>query len=130
MRRNPSLGMSPLRRALIALVLIAIGTYFAFTKELPFTHDYQIQAVFENSNLLPPRSPVRIAGVDVGKVVEVGRYKDTQLRDGHDGDPGQRAADPTATRRSRSARGCSSRATSTSTSSRARRAPRSSTTAA
>jgi phospholipid/cholesterol/gamma-HCH transport system substrate-binding protein len=72
-------GTSPFRAGIVALVLIAIGTYFAFSKDLPFTRGYQIKAVFENSNLVQPRSPVRIAGVDVGKVVKVERYKDTKL---------------------------------------------------
>jgi phospholipid/cholesterol/gamma-HCH transport system substrate-binding protein len=72
-------GGSPFRAGIVALVLIAIGTYFAFAKDFPFTRGYQIKAVFENSNLVQPRSPVRIAGVDVGKVVKVERYKDTKL---------------------------------------------------
>jgi phospholipid/cholesterol/gamma-HCH transport system substrate-binding protein len=72
-------GMSPVRAGLIALVVILIGTWFAFSKDIPFTDTYRIQAVFENSNLVAPRSPVRIAGIDVGKVVEVERYKDTDM---------------------------------------------------
>jgi ABC-type transporter Mla subunit MlaD len=71
--------MSPFRAGVIALVVIAIGSWFAFSKDIPFTQTYRIQAVFKNSNLVAPRSPVRIAGIDVGKVVEVGRYKDTNL---------------------------------------------------
>jgi phospholipid/cholesterol/gamma-HCH transport system substrate-binding protein len=72
-------GVHPVRAGAIALILIAIGSYFAFTKDLPFTRGYRIQAVFENSNLVQQRTPVRIAGVDVGEVVDVGRYKKTQL---------------------------------------------------
>lgn len=72
-------GMSPVRAGLIALVIILVGTFFAFTKDIPFTHTYKIQAVFKNSNLIGPRSPVRVAGIDVGKVVEVGQYKDTNM---------------------------------------------------
>jgi ABC-type transporter Mla subunit MlaD len=72
-------GVHPVRAGAIALVLIAIFSYFAFTKDLPFTRGYRIQAVFENSNLVQQRTPVRISGVDVGEVVEVGRYKDTHL---------------------------------------------------
>jgi phospholipid/cholesterol/gamma-HCH transport system substrate-binding protein len=72
-------GVHPVRAGAIALVLIAIASYFAFTKDLPFTRGYRIQAVFENSNLVQQRSPVRIAGVDVGEVVGVERYKDTDL---------------------------------------------------
>jgi phospholipid/cholesterol/gamma-HCH transport system substrate-binding protein len=72
-------GVHPVRAGVIALVLIAIGTYFAFTKDLPFTEGYRVQAVFENSNLVQQRTPVRIAGVDVGEVVGVERYRDTRL---------------------------------------------------
>jgi phospholipid/cholesterol/gamma-HCH transport system substrate-binding protein len=79
MRRNVRTGMSPLRAGAIALVLIAVATYFAFAKELPFSRGYQIKAVFENSNLVQQRTPVRIAGVDIGEVVAVGRYKHTNL---------------------------------------------------
>jgi phospholipid/cholesterol/gamma-HCH transport system substrate-binding protein len=72
-------GMSPLRAGLIALVVVLIGSWFAFSKDIPFTQTYRVQAVFENSNLIAPRSPVRIAGIDVGKVVAVGQYKDTDM---------------------------------------------------
>jgi phospholipid/cholesterol/gamma-HCH transport system substrate-binding protein len=78
MRRIPT-GMDPLRAGLIALVLIAIFSYFAFSKDLPFVRGYRIQAVFHNTNLVQPRTPVRIAGVDVGEVKEAGRYRDTHL---------------------------------------------------
>ena len=79
MKRGFRAGVHPVRAGLIALVVIAIASYFAFSKDIPFTQTYRIQAVFENSNLIAPRSPVRIAGIDVGKVVEVGRYKQTKL---------------------------------------------------
>jgi phospholipid/cholesterol/gamma-HCH transport system substrate-binding protein len=72
-------GMSPVRAGLIALVVLLIGSWFAFSKDIPFTETYKVQAVFENSNLVAPRSPVRIAGIDVGKVVAVDQYKDTDM---------------------------------------------------
>ncbi len=67
------------RVGLLAIVLIAIGVYFGFTKDIPFTHGYYLHAVFESSNNLRPGSPVRIAGVNVGKVKSVERYKSTDL---------------------------------------------------
>jgi phospholipid/cholesterol/gamma-HCH transport system substrate-binding protein len=79
MRRNHSLGMPPLRAGLITIVLMCVAAYFGFTKAIPFRHHYEIQAVVTSSNLLKPNSPVRIAGVNVGKVVKVGRYKKTDL---------------------------------------------------
>jgi virulence factor Mce-like protein len=69
------------RVGLLAIVLISIGVYFGFTKDIPFTHGYQLHAVFESSNNLRPGSPVRIAGVNVGKVKSVGRYRNTNLTD-------------------------------------------------
>jgi phospholipid/cholesterol/gamma-HCH transport system substrate-binding protein len=41
------------------------------TKTNPFANPYELKAVFNNANNLKPRSPVRIAGVDVGKVKKV-----------------------------------------------------------
>jgi phospholipid/cholesterol/gamma-HCH transport system substrate-binding protein len=69
------------RVGLLAIVLIAIGVYFGFAKDIPFTHGYYLHAVFESSNNLRPGSPVRIAGVNVGKVKSVDRYRDTNLTD-------------------------------------------------
>ena len=64
-------GMSPFRAGLIALIVIAIGTYFGFTKANPFASPYELTAAFDTVNNLKPNSPVRIAGVDMGKVTEV-----------------------------------------------------------
>jgi phospholipid/cholesterol/gamma-HCH transport system substrate-binding protein len=69
------------RVGLLAIVLIMIATWFGFTKDIPFTHGYQLHAVFESSNNLRPGSPVRIAGVNIGEVKSVERYKDTNLTD-------------------------------------------------
>ena len=64
-------GMGPFAAGLIAVVLITIGTYLAFTKANPFANPYELNAVFENTNRLANKSPVRIAGVEIGKVVNV-----------------------------------------------------------
>lgn len=69
------------RVGLLAIVLIVVASYFGFTKDIPFTHGYLLHAVFESSNNLRPGSPVRIAGVNVGRVKSVERYKDTNLTD-------------------------------------------------
>jgi ABC-type transporter Mla subunit MlaD len=68
---------SRFRLGLVAIVLLVIPIYLAFAKDIPFTHGYQVTAVFETANNLRPGSPVRIAGVNVGQVKSVGRYKDT-----------------------------------------------------
>jgi phospholipid/cholesterol/gamma-HCH transport system substrate-binding protein len=72
-------GMSSARFGLIALAVLAACIYLGVTKSVPFRSHYEIQAVFANSNLIDGRSPVRIAGVDVGKVVRVERYRDSRL---------------------------------------------------
>ena len=79
MRRIGEPRVSAFTAGLIAIVLCAIGTYFAFAKAIPFQHHYQVRAVMPSSNLLQPRSVVRIAGIDVGQVDKVERYKDTRL---------------------------------------------------
>jgi phospholipid/cholesterol/gamma-HCH transport system substrate-binding protein len=63
--------MSKLRAGILALAVIGLFAYFGFTKANPFANPYQLNAVFNNVNNLKPRSPVRIAGVEVGKVKKV-----------------------------------------------------------
>jgi virulence factor Mce-like protein len=72
-------GISPVKASLIGIVVLAIASYFVFTKQLPFTHHFTVNAVVRNSNLLVPGSAVRIGGVDVGKVSSTGRYQHTNL---------------------------------------------------
>jgi ABC-type transporter Mla subunit MlaD len=49
----------------------------AYTKHVPFTsYGYELKAVFRNSPVVEPNSPVRIAGVDVGKVISTQRKGD------------------------------------------------------
>jgi phospholipid/cholesterol/gamma-HCH transport system substrate-binding protein len=56
---------------LIVVVLIAIGTAWAFTKQLPWSDPYTVQTIFPSAQNLRTGSPVRIAGVEVGKVTQV-----------------------------------------------------------
>jgi virulence factor Mce-like protein len=51
--------------------VIAVICFFGFTKDIPFTHGYVLKAQFESANSIRPNSPVRIAGVDVGKVKKI-----------------------------------------------------------
>jgi phospholipid/cholesterol/gamma-HCH transport system substrate-binding protein len=62
---------SPVVIGLIALAVIVVLAYLGFTKDIPFTQPYEVNAVFESANSIRPGSPVRIAGVEVGKVKEV-----------------------------------------------------------
>src|SRR5215204_2319911 len=64
-------GMSPFRAGILALVLVGLFSYFGFTKANPYANPYEFKAVFDDVHNLKPKSPVRIAGVDVGKVVTV-----------------------------------------------------------
>jgi phospholipid/cholesterol/gamma-HCH transport system substrate-binding protein len=56
---------------LVMVVVLVIASYLAFTKELPWGSKYTVQAVFESSSNIRPSSPVRIAGVNVGKVTSI-----------------------------------------------------------
>jgi phospholipid/cholesterol/gamma-HCH transport system substrate-binding protein len=72
-RRGRKKGMSTFAAGLIALVVIAVFTYLGFTKFAnPFASQYTVHAIFSNANGVKPESPVRIAGVNVGKVFSVG----------------------------------------------------------
>ena len=48
-----------------------VAVFLGFTKDIPFTHGFRVHAVFESANSLRVNSPVRIAGVNVGKVKSV-----------------------------------------------------------
>jgi ABC-type transporter Mla subunit MlaD len=63
--------------ALIFLLIVTIGPYLAFTKHVPFTsYGYELNATFSNGVNISKNSPVRIAGVEVGKVIGVEREGD------------------------------------------------------
>jgi ABC-type transporter Mla subunit MlaD len=64
---------SPVRFAAVLLVLLAIALYFGFTKHIPFKHGYRLNAVFASAVNIKGKSPVRIAGVNVGKVTSIRR---------------------------------------------------------
>jgi phospholipid/cholesterol/gamma-HCH transport system substrate-binding protein len=71
MSRGESNGMSPFRAGVLALVIVGLLAYFGFSKNNPFANPYEFKAVFSDVNNLKPKSPVRIAGVEVGKVIKV-----------------------------------------------------------
>ncbi len=64
-------GMSPVMAGAIATVIIAVAVFFAFSALNPFHHPYTFTATFKSANNLKPKSPVRIAGVEVGVVKKV-----------------------------------------------------------
>ena len=63
--------LSAFQAGLIGLVLILILTYLGFTKDIPFTRPFQLEAVFENAPPIQTNTAVRVAGVNVGKVSKV-----------------------------------------------------------
>jgi virulence factor Mce-like protein len=71
--------ISPLRIGVLALGVMAVLVYLAFTKELPWQHPFELKAAFQTSNNLQINSPVRIAGVDVGKVTKVERKSGSNM---------------------------------------------------
>jgi phospholipid/cholesterol/gamma-HCH transport system substrate-binding protein len=75
-RRRPR---SPVAIGVGALVVIAVLVFLGFTKDIPFTRPFEVNAVFQSANSIRTGSPVRIAGVDVGKV------KAIEPQDGGDG---------------------------------------------
>jgi virulence factor Mce-like protein len=66
-------SLSPFTAGAITLVIVVIAVYLGFTKQVPFVHHYTVQAVFPTANNIRKASPVRIAGVDIGKVTKIER---------------------------------------------------------
>ena len=91
-------GMSTLTVGLLALVVTIIGVYLGFTKSIPFRSHYEVKAAFKSANNIRRGSPVRIAGVEVGKVTKIERgHEGDEGAVAHDADPGQ--GPPAAPRR-------------------------------
>lgn len=68
---------NPIRFAIVLLAVLVIALYFGFTKHIPFKHGYRLNAVFGSALNIKGKSPVRIAGVNVGKVTSIKREGDT-----------------------------------------------------
>jgi phospholipid/cholesterol/gamma-HCH transport system substrate-binding protein len=63
--------VTPVKAGVLALVVIGVLAYFGFTKANPFANRYELKALVDDARTLQSRSPVRIAGVEVGKVTKV-----------------------------------------------------------
>ena len=70
---------NPVRAGVVLVIVIAIGVYFGFTKHIPFKHGFRLKAEFASALNIQPKSPVRVAGVDVGKVTSIQRDHNTGL---------------------------------------------------
>ncbi len=63
--------------AVIFILIFTVGPYLAFTGHVPFTsYGYELKATFSNGVNISTNSPVRIAGVDVGRVIATERDGD------------------------------------------------------
>ena len=57
--RKDRRGANPFTVGAIVLLAAIIITYFGFTKHIPFTHGFRLNAVFESANSIRIDSPVR-----------------------------------------------------------------------
>lgn len=74
MRRRANRGPSAVWTGVIVLLLLSVGATLATIKRVPFRSGYEVRAAFTTAaGGLRSGSPVRIAGVNVGKVTSVGR---------------------------------------------------------
>jgi virulence factor Mce-like protein len=71
MRRSQRRTLGAVPTAIGVIVLVVLGTWLAFRKELPLRSHFEVDAVVQSANGLRGGSAVRIAGVDVGKVTRV-----------------------------------------------------------
>ena len=74
MMRRSARGLSPVTVGSLVLLLALAVFYFSYTKRIPFSHGFRLRAVFASALNIAPNSPVRIAGVQVGRVTGVARY--------------------------------------------------------
>ena len=73
-KRRFNFRLSNAAIAIIFILIFTIGPYLAFTGHVPFTsYGYELNATFSNSANVALNSPVRIAGVEVGKVISTSR---------------------------------------------------------
>jgi phospholipid/cholesterol/gamma-HCH transport system substrate-binding protein len=70
--------MSAFKAGVLTLVVLVVATYFGFTKANPFANPFEIKAVVRDAQNLKSGAPVRIAGVDVGKVTTIEAAEDGQ----------------------------------------------------
>jgi phospholipid/cholesterol/gamma-HCH transport system substrate-binding protein len=66
---------------LVLVIVLAIASVLAFSKQLPWHHAYTVKAVFASAQNVRPDSQVRIAGVSVGKVTEIEHLSSADAQD-------------------------------------------------
>jgi phospholipid/cholesterol/gamma-HCH transport system substrate-binding protein len=70
---------NPVRAGLVLVAIVVVVVYFGFTKHVPFKHGFRLKAQFATAVNIHSKSPVRIAGVDVGQVSSIQRDGNTGL---------------------------------------------------
>jgi virulence factor Mce-like protein len=68
--------LSAFRAGVLAIVVLVVAAYFGFTRANPFANPYELHAVVGDAQNLNPGAPVRMAGVEVGKVTSVEAAED------------------------------------------------------
>jgi virulence factor Mce-like protein len=76
--RKDRTGANPVTVGVVALLVVIAACWMAFRKDNPLTTSFKLQAVFQTSNGVRPKMPVRIAGVEVGKVTAISGQEGTQ----------------------------------------------------
>jgi phospholipid/cholesterol/gamma-HCH transport system substrate-binding protein len=71
MRRGQRQRISPHVAGGVFVLAIAVLCFFVFTLANPFSSPYELKATFANASNIGTNSPVRIAGVQVGKVTKI-----------------------------------------------------------
>ena len=59
------------RVGIAGIIVVLVVTWFAFSKDIPFTSGYRVTGTFSSSTQLRVGDPVRVAGVEVGKVKKI-----------------------------------------------------------
>jgi phospholipid/cholesterol/gamma-HCH transport system substrate-binding protein len=70
-RRTRRGRVTPFAAGMIGLIILVVALYAAFIHKYPWSNPYELKATFANANNLAPNSPVRVAGVTVGKVTKI-----------------------------------------------------------
>jgi virulence factor Mce-like protein len=63
--------VSAFKAGLVAILLMTLGIWLSFSKANPFSNPYELRAMFRDAKNLKSGAPVRVAGVEVGKVTGV-----------------------------------------------------------
>jgi len=64
-------GMSEFAAGSLAVAAVAVAVFFAFSQANPFASPFELKAVFKSAQNLKAGAPVRVAGVEVGKITKL-----------------------------------------------------------